>query len=333
MFLRRRRGAVRAAACRTAPRARRREITMQTRILTVLTAVAFAAAPAAAQELTGTLKKIKETGVITIGHRDSSVPFSYYDDKQQVVGYAKELCDRIAAAVKKELKDDKIEVKLNPVTSATRIPLVANGTVDLECGSTTNNLDRQKQVAFTITHFVTANRFVSKKANNLKALEDLKGKTVVSTSGTTNIKQINELNASMNLGLTILPAKDHAEAFLMVETDRAAAFVMDDILLSSLAASSKSPGDYVISEKALSVEPYGIMLRRDDPAFKKVVDDTMIQIYKSGEINKLYDKWFTQPIPPKGINLNLPMGAAFKQVVAKPTDSGDPKDYEVKSGM
>jgi glutamate/aspartate transport system substrate-binding protein len=160
-------------------------------------------------------------------------------------------------------------VKLNPVTSSTRIPLVANGTVDLECGSTTNNLDRQKQVAFTITHYVTANRFVAKKTANLKALEDLKGKTIVSTSGTTNIRQITELNASMNLGLTILPAKDHAEAFLMVETDRAAAFVMDDILLASLVATSKAPNDYMISEKALSVEPYGIMMRRDDPAFKR----------------------------------------------------------------
>jgi glutamate/aspartate transport system substrate-binding protein len=291
------------------------------------------ASGAQAQELTGTLKKIKETSTITLGHRDSSVPFSYYDDKQQVVGYAAELCYKLADAVKAALKNDKIQVKLNPVTSATRIPLVANGTVDLECGSTTNNLDRQKQVSFTITHFVTANRFLSKKAANLKTLEDLKGKTVVSTSGTTNIKQINELNGEMKLGMTILPAKDHAEAFLMVETDRAAAFVMDDVLLASLAATSKSPNDYAISEKALSVEPYGIMLRRDDPAFKKVIDEAMTKIYTSGEINQLYDKWFTNPIPPKNVNLNLPMSPAFKQVVAKPTDSGDPKDYEVKSSM
>jgi glutamate/aspartate transport system substrate-binding protein len=290
-------------------------------------ATSLAAGPLAAQELTGTLKKIKETGSITLGHRDSSVPFSYYDDKQQVVGYAMDLCNRIADAVKKELKLDKLEVKLNPVTSSTRIPLIANGTVDLECGSTTNNLERQKQVAFTITHFVTANRFVSKKANNLKTVDDLKGKTVVSTSGTTNIKQINEINTEKKLGMTILPAKDHAEAFLMVETDRAAAFVMDDILLASLAASSKDPSLYVVSADALSVEPYGIMLRRDDPAFKKVVDGAMTQIYKSGDINGIYDKWFTKPIPPKGINLNLPMSAAFKKVVGNPTDSGDPAMY------
>ena len=255
------------------------------------------------------------------------MPFSYYDDKQQVIGYAMDLCGRIVDAVKQELKLDKLEVKLNPVTSATRIPLIANGTVDLECGSTTNNLDRQKQVGFTITHFVTANRFVSKKSANLKTVDDLKGKTVVSTSGTTNIKQITELGAQKNLGLNILAAKDHAEAFLMVETGRAVAFVMDDILLYSLVASSKAPGDYVISADALSVEPYGIMLRRDDAPFKKVVDAAMTATYKSGAINAIYEKWFLKPVPPKGINLNVPMSAAFKKVVANPTDSGDPAAY------
>lgn len=290
--------------------------------------VVMATGAASGQELTGALKKIKDTGTITIGHRESSVPFSYYDDKQQVVGYAMDLCMKIVDAVKKELKVSKLDVKLNPVTSATRIPLIANGTVDLECGSTTNNLERQKQVGFTITHFVTANRFVSKKANNLKTVDDLKGKTVVSTSGTTNIKQITEINAAKNLGINILTAKDHAEAFLMVETDRAVAFVMDDILLYSLVSGSKSPGDYVISADALSVEPYGIMLPKDDAAFKKVVDGAMTAVYKSGEINAIYDKWFLKPIPPKNINLNVPMGAAFKKVISNPTSSGDPKDYQ-----
>ncbi|MFZ0403123.1 MAG: transporter substrate-binding domain-containing protein [Pseudolabrys sp.] len=293
-------------------------------MMTILAAIGLLAGTAAAQE--GTLKKIKDTGAITIGHRESSVPFSYYDDKQQVVGYAMDLCNKIVDAVKKDLKLAKLDVKLQPVTSATRIPLLANGTTDLECGSTTNNAERQKQISYTITHFVTANRFVSKKSAKLKKLEDLKGKTVVSTSGTTNIKQITELNTEKNLGLNILPAKDHSEAFLMVETGRAAAFVMDDILLYSLVAGSKAPGDYEISADALSVEPYGIMLRKDDPAFKKVVDDAMIAIYKNGEINKIYEKWFLKPIPPKGVNLNVPMGAAFKKVVAKPTDSGDPND-------
>ena len=223
-----------------------------------------------ASALDGTLKKIKDTGSITLAYREYSVPFSYYDDKQQPVGYAMDLCYRIAEAVKKELSLDKLEVKLNPVTSAMRIPLITNGTVDLECGSTTNTLERQKQVAFTITHFVTANRFLSKKASNLKTVDDLKGKTVVSTSGSTNIKQTIEINAQRNLGMNILSAKDHPEAFLMVETDRAAAFVMDDILLYSMVASAKTP---------------------------------------------------------KNINLNVPMGAAFKKVVGNPTDSGDPAAY------
>jgi glutamate/aspartate transport system substrate-binding protein len=296
-------------------------------IMLTIAAASILTGPALAQSLTGTLKKIKDTGVVTLGHRESSIPFSYYDDKQQVIGYAMDLCHRIVDALKQELKMDKLEMKLNPVTSATRIPLIANGTVDLECGSTTNNLDRQKQVGFTITHFVTANRFVAKKSANLKTVDDLKGKTIVSTSGTTNIKQITEIGAQKNLGLNILAAKDHAEAFLMVETDRAAAFVMDDILLYSLVATSKAPGDYVISADALSVEPYGIMLRREDAPFKKVVDAAMTATYKSGAINAIYDKWFLKPIPPKGINLNVPMGAAFKKVVANPTDSGDPASY------
>lgn len=282
----------------------------------------------AAEELTGTLKKVKDSGTITIGHRESSVPFSYYDDKQQVVGYAMDLCYKIVDAVKAELKMPDLKVALNPVTSATRIPLMANGTVDLECGSTTNNLEREKQVAFTITHFVTANRFLSKKASGFKVLDDLKGKTVVSTSGTSNIKQLTELNAQRNLGINIIAAKDHAEAFLTVETDRAVAFVMDDILLASLAASSKAPGDYVISSEALSVEPYGIMMRKDDAPFKKVVDAAMTKIYTSGEINGIYEKWFLKPIPPKGINLNVPIGAEFAKVIAKPTDSGDPAAYK-----
>src|SRR5256885_10171867 len=294
-------------------------------LLAAAAALAFATA-ASAQE--GTLKKIKDSGAITIGHRDASIPFSYYDDKQQVVGYAVDLCHRIVDAVKTELKMPKLETKYQLVTSANRIPLMANGTIDLECGSTTNNLERQKQVWFTITHFVTANRWVAKKASSIRALPDLKGKTIVSTAGTTNIKQITEINAAQNLGMNIISANGHAEAFQMVETGRAVAFVMDDILLYSLAAQSRSPKDYEISAQGLSVEPYGIMLRKDDAAFKKVVDDAMANTYKSGAINAIYAKWFEKPVPPKNVNLNLPMSAAFKKVVAKPTDSGDPKDYE-----
>jgi len=189
----------------------------------------------------GTLEKVRAAGVITVGNRDASIPFSYLDDKQQPIGYAMDLCARIVDAVRVELKMPGLKSVFQPVTSATRIPLLANGTIDLECGSTTNNLERQKQVSYTITHFLTANRFIAKKADKLNTLADLKGKTVVSTSGTTNIKQLTELNAAQNLGINILAAKDHAEAFLMVDTGRAAAFVMDDILLASLAASSTNP--------------------------------------------------------------------------------------------
>ncbi|HEX6000980.1 MAG TPA: amino acid ABC transporter substrate-binding protein [Hyphomicrobiaceae bacterium] len=286
------------------------------------------AAPLSAQELTGTLKKIKDTGSITIGHRDASIPFSYYDDKQQPVGFAMDICAHVVDAIKTELKLPKLNVQYQLVTSANRIPLIANGTVDLECGSTTNNVARQKQVAFTNTHFLTASRFVSKKANNLDKIDDLKGKTVVSTSGTTNIKQLNEVNNKRNLGINVVPANGHAEAFLMVETDRAVAFVMDDILLASLVASSKTPAAYQISSDAFSLpEPYGIMLRRDDPDFKKVVDAATAKLFKSDEIQKIYAKWFQSPIPPRGLNLNTPMSAALKRAFQNPTDSPDPTKY------
>ena len=289
----------------------------------------FAIGQAGAQELTGTLKNIKETGAITLGHRDSSIPFSYLDDNQKPVGYAMDICYKIVDAVKKELKLDKLEVKLNPVTSATRIPLMANGTIDLECGSTTNNAERQKQVSFTNTHFLTASRYVSKKSSKIGSIDDLKGKSVVSTAGTTNIKQLTEANAARNLGVNIIPAKDHAEAFLMVETDRAVAFVMDDILLASLAAGSKAPEDYLISKDAFSKpEPYGIMLRKDDAAFKKVVDAATAAVYTSGEGQKIYDKWFTQKVPPKGLNLSTPISAELKNEFAKPSDSPDPESYK-----
>jgi glutamate/aspartate transport system substrate-binding protein len=297
-----------------------------TRILLALAAALAVAGTAGAQE--GTLKKIKDSGAITIGHRDASIPFSYYDDKQQPIGYSMEICGRVVDALKAELKMPKLEVKYQLVTSANRIPLMANGTIDLECGSTTNNIERQKQVWFAVTTFVTANRLVAKKAANIQKLDDMKGKTIVSTAGTTNIKQITELNAARNLGMNVVSANGHSEAFLMVETGRAVAFAMDDILLAGLVASSKSPADFAIAPEALSVEPYGMMVRKDDAAFKKSVDAAITALFKSGEINKIYAKWFTSPIPPKGINMNVPMGAQLKKVIANPTSSGDPKDYQ-----
>jgi glutamate/aspartate transport system substrate-binding protein len=240
-----------------------------------------------------------------------------------------DICYKIVDAVKKELKLDKLEVKLTPVSSSARIPLMANGTIDLECGSTTNNTDRLKQVAFTNTHFLTATRFVSKKASKLGSIDDLKGKPVASTSGTTNIKQLTETNAARNLGINIIPAKEHAESFLLVETDRAVAAVLDDILLASFVAGAKDPDAYVISSDAFSKpEPYGIMLRKDDPAFKKVADAATAALYTSGEGQKIYDKWFMQKIPPKGLNLNTPIGAELKNEFAKPSDSPDPDSYK-----
>ena len=298
----------------------------RTTLLLALLAGAALAVPASALE--GTLKKVKESGAITIGHRDASIPFSYYDDKQRPVGYSVELCKRIVDALRKDLKMPKIDINYQLVTSANRIPLMANGTIDLECGSTTNNLERQKQVSYTYTSFVTATRYVYKKSAKLGSLASLKGKTVVSTSGTTNLKLIERLNNEQNLGMNIVAANGHSEAFLMVETGRAAAFAMDDILLYGLVANSKKPSMWAVSSKALSVEPYGIMLRKDDPEFKKVVDAAMAHIFKSGEIYKIYKKWFQSKIPPKGINLNLPMSAQLKKVIAHPTDSGDPAAYE-----
>src|SRR6476620_5911836 len=296
------------------------------KLIAVLVGAGAIAGAVQAQEA-GTLKKIKETGAITLGVRDSSIPFSYLDDKQSYQGYSIDLCMKVVSALQKQLGLSSLNVKMNPVTSATRIPLMANGTIDLECGSTMNNLERQKQVAFAPTTFVTANRLLSKKASNIKTLDDMKGKNLVSTSGTSNLKQVTALNGERNLGMNIMAAKDHAEAFLMVETGRATAFAMDDILLASLAASSKSPSDYAITKDALSVEPYGIMLRRDDPQFKKVVDSAIENVFKSGEITKIYAKWFESPIPPKNINLNIPISEQIKMVVAKPTDSGDPAAY------
>jgi glutamate/aspartate transport system substrate-binding protein len=299
------------------------------RMIGLALAAAFSAGQANAEELTGTLKKIKETGTITIGYRDSSIPFSYLDDNQKPIGFAIDICYKIADAVKKELKLDKLEVEFNPLSSSSRIPLLANGTIDLECGSTTNNADRQKQVAFTNTHFLTATRFVSKKSSNLNSIDDLKGKSVASTSGTTNIRQLTEANAARNLGINIIPAKEHAESFLMVETDRAVAAVLDDILLASFVAGSKDPNAYVISKDAFSKpEPYAVMLRKDDPAFKKVVDGATAALYQSAEGQKLYDKWFMQKIPPKGLNLNAPISPELKHEFANPSDSADPDSYK-----
>lgn len=283
---------------------------------------------AQAEELTGTLQKIKETGTIVLGTRDASIPFSFLDDKQQPIGFAIDVCMKVVEAVKTRLNMPALKVSLNPVTSASRIPLLANGTVDIECGSTTNNAERKRQVAFSNTYFLTASRYVFKKASGINTIDDMKGKTVVSTSGSTNIKQLTEVNAARKLGINIIAAKDHAEGFLMVETDRAVAFVMDDVLLASFIASSKDPSLYVIGTEAFSKpEPYALMLRRDDTPFKTLVDQTTAKLYGSPDGIALYNKWFTQPIPPRGLNLNLPLSPELAKSFKAPTDDSDPAHY------
>ncbi len=304
---------------------------MRLKLILTATVLCLASHLAMAEELTGTLEKIRSTGVIAIGHRESSIPFSYYDKNDKVVGYGMDLCTIVADAVKARLGLAKLEIKLVPITPSLRIPAILNGKIDLACETMTNNLERQKVVAFSSTYFVAANRFVAKAAAHLRTLEDLKGKTVVSTIGSTNLKQISELNAERNLGLTIIAAKDNFEAFRMMESDRAVAHVMDDVLLYGSVANSAAPADYAVSDEALSVEPYAIMLPPDDPEFKKVVDAALAAVYRSGEINKIYAKWFLGPIPPNGVTLNIPMSAALKQAIDHPTDSGDPETYRIRN--
>ncbi len=291
------------------------------RLVTALIAGLALAGASHAQD-GGTLKKIRDTGVIKIGHRDASIPFSYLDDNQKPIGYGVDICLKIADAIKANLKMPNLKVEFVPVTSQTRIPILTGGNIDLECGSTTNSIERQKQVAFAPTYFMTGTKIVVKKSSGIKGYDDLKGKTVVFTQGTTNERAMKAYNDAKNLGINFIPSKDHAESFLAVETGRAVAFPMDDILLYSLVASAKTPGDYVVLGEFLSDDPYAIMLRKDDAEFKKLVDTTVTNIYKSGEINKLYTKWFQSKIPPKGVNLNFPMSDGLKEAIKNPNDTG-----------
>ncbi|QRM20657.1 glutamate/aspartate ABC transporter substrate-binding protein [Dechloromonas sp. TW-R-39-2] len=289
-------------------------------------ATAFGAAatlPAHAQE-SATLKKIKDTGSITLGHRESSIPFSYYDDKQQVIGYSHELMLKVVDGVKAELKLAKLDTKLMPVTSANRITLIQNGTVDIECGSTTNNTERQKQVGFSTSIFVIGTKLMAKKTAGINDFADLAGKNVVTTAGTTSERLIRKMNEDKQMKMNIISAKDHGEAFLTLETGRAVAFMMDDALLYGEMAKAKRPADWVVVGTAQSKEAYGCMLRKEDPAFKKVVDAALSKAMTSGEADKIYSKWFMNPIPPKGLNLEMPMSDDMKALFKAPND----KAYE-----
>ncbi len=298
------------------------------RLLTLILAAGVLAAPARAEDLTGTLRKIRDSNRIVLGVRDTATPFSYIDQNQKVVGFAVDICLLIAEAVKRELKMPGLDVRMEFVNSSSRIPLMTNGTVDLECGTTTNNRDRQKQVAFTNTHFLTATRFVSRKDQHIDTMEAMRGKPVASVAGSTNILQLIKANNERNLGITVLAAKDVPEGFLLVETGRAVAFVMDDVQLSVIAAQAKEPAAYVISEETLSLpEPYGIMLRKDDPPFKALVDRTTAELYRSPAITAIYETWFLKPVPPRGLNYSVPFSSALRWAFQNPTDSADPAIY------
>ncbi len=277
-------------------------------------------APAKTQSLEGTLKKVKETATITIGHRDSSIPLSYLGDKLQPIGFSIELCKHVVEAVRAKLGMPNLNVKYNPVTSATRLPLVANGTVDIECGSTANMTSRHTQVGFSYTFFVPQFKWITRTNNDIKSADDLRGKTVAVTAGTNTALFVNEMNNEGKLGMTIMQGKDHAESFLLVDTGRASAWMEDDILIAGFRANAKNPGDFKLLDKSYPSDPYALMIRKDDQQFKALVDETLAKLMRSGEFEKLYIQWFQSPIPPRAINIQLPMSDALKRTIKEPND-------------
>ncbi|MGF6566908.1 amino acid ABC transporter substrate-binding protein [Kosakonia cowanii] len=275
-------------------------------------------ADAAAQQ--STLDKIAKNGVIVVGHRESSVPFSYYDNAQKVVGYSQDYSNAIVEAVKKKLNKPDLAVKLIPVTSQNRIPLLQNGTFDFECGSTTNNVERQKQAAFSDTIFVVGTRLLTKKGGPIKDFADLKGKAVVVTSGTTSEILLNKLNDEKKMDMRIISAKDHGDSFRTLESGRAVAFMMDDALLAGERAKAKKQDNWEIVGTPQSKEAYGCMLRKNDPEFKKLMDETIAQYQTSGAAEKSFTKWFKNPIPPKKMNLNFDLSDDMKALFKEPND-------------
>lgn len=297
-----------------------KETTMSPRYLLAIIACLSLSVSVQAQDLTGTLKKIKDSNTISLGHRESSVPFSYYNDKQEVIGYSQELMMKVVDDVKTELKLPNLQVKLTPVTSQNRIPLIQNDTIDIECGSTTNNAERQKQVAFSDTIFVIGTRLLTKKDSGIKDFPDLAGKNVVTTAGTTSERLLRKLNEDKKMNMNIISAKDHGESFLTLETGRAVAFMMDDALLAGEMAKAKHAADWVIVGTPMSREAYGCMMRKEDPQFKALVDGALAKAMASGEAAKIYAKWFMAPVPPKGMNLNFPMSDDMIKNYKNPND-------------
>ena len=297
-------------------------LAMKNYVAAVVSLCLVAVAPGAwgADQLTGTLKKVKDAGFISVGHRESSIPFSYYDDTNQVVGYSQDLVMMVIEAVKKKLNLPNLEVKLIPVTSQNRIPLIQNGTIDIESGSTTNNLERQQQVSFSDTMFIIGTRLLVKKDSGIKDFADLKGKNVVVTAGTTSERLIREMNEKDKMGMNVISAKDHGESFLTLQSGRAVAFMLDDALLAGERAKARKSEDWVIVGTPQSKEAYGMMIPKGDDDFKKLVDETIAQAETSGEAAKLYQKWFQSPIPPKGLNLDLPLSDDMKELFKNPND-------------
>jgi glutamate/aspartate transport system substrate-binding protein len=267
------------------------------------------------------LDRIKAGGKIVIAHRESSVPFSYKDGNGKPVGYALDLCLKLAETVRKKVgAKGEDGIALLMVTPANRIPAIAEGKADMECGSTTNNKERREKVAFTVPHFITGARMLVKSSSSAERLEDLQGKTVVSTKGTTPLKAVEAANRERLMGLKVVEAPDHARAIEMVEKGEADAFVMDDVLLYGLAANRPDPKALKVVGKFLTTEPLAIMLPKNDPAFKKIIDDEMKRLIRSREIYAIYDKWFAQPIPPKNTALNLPVSYLLRDFWKYPTD-------------
>jgi glutamate/aspartate transport system substrate-binding protein len=291
--------------------------------LAALGLLLFAPVTALAQSLSPTLQKIKDAGTITIGHRDSSVPFSYLDNDQKPIGFSLELCDLVVEKIKAKLGQPSLKVAYQAVNSSNRIPLVKNGTVDIECGSTANTIARQQEVAYSVIFYAPLFKWISLKSSDLKTTDDLKGKAVVVTQGTNTAQFVAKLNAEKSLGMKILQGKDHAESFLLAETGRASAFMEDDILLAGLKANASSPDNFVFLNDAFPSDPYGVMMSKGDGEFKKLVDDALIEAMKSGLYDKLYTKWFETAIPPKNINLKFPQSDKLKELVKSPSDKAN----------
>lgn len=293
---------------------------MRMRKLALSLMILGAAGAVQAEELTGTLKKINDNDIIIVGHRESSVPFSYYDNQQKVVGYSQDYSNLIVEAVKEKLGKPNLQVRLIPITSQNRIPLLQNGTFDFECGSTTNNLARQQQADFSNTIFIVGTRLLAKKDSGIKDFADLAGKNVVVTSGTTSEMLLNKLNDEKKMNMRIISAKDHGDSFRTLESGRAVAFMMDDALLAGERAKAKKPALWEIVGTPQSEEAYGCMLRKGDTQFKSLIDEAIANAQKSGAAEKSFNRWFNAPIPPKNLNLEFTISDEMKALFASPND-------------